>query len=67
MCVIWLPCVDPPRIADPVTGEIVSTLEGATNWGDVVYMRDQAQIRHYAFANDREDNVRLLLKNVSTN
>lgn len=43
--------------ADPVTGDIVKTLPGVDKWGDTVYMRDQAQLRHYAFANDMINQV----------
>lgn len=41
-------------VTDPESGDIVNELSGSSSWGDVVYMRDQAQLRHYAFANDRD-------------
>ena len=43
---------------DPETGVVQETLPGVESWGDAVYMRDHAQINHYAFANDKGDGVR---------
>lgn len=44
--------------ADPESGDIVNSLPGATSWGDTVYMRDHAEIHHYVFANNKDDQAR---------
>lgn len=46
------------NIIDPVTGTVVKNIPDSTstgNWGDAVFMRDQAQMKHYAFIADRDD------------
>jgi hypothetical protein len=45
------------HIISPTDGEINTILNGASVWGDVVYVRDQAELRHYVFANDASDKV----------
>lgn len=50
----WYAFGEEISIIDQYTGEVKKTLEGATSWGDLVYIRDLAQIRHYIFANNRE-------------
>lgn len=48
-------------IVNPVSNTVVKTLTvsnptGTISWGDVVYIRDQAQLKHYAFASDSTNN-----------
>ena len=38
---------------------------GSSSWGDVVYMRDQAQIKHYTFAADTSNNKVWVIDNDS--
>lgn len=49
-------------VIDPVANSIVKTFTvpnpsvNPISWGDAVYMRDQAQLKHYAFASDSTNN-----------
>ena len=45
-------------IIDPISGYAIKTVSIPTQkWGNTVYIRDQAQIRHYVFANDYDNGL----------
>lgn len=53
----WVSCNEGMAIVDPIAQKVVKVIPcPTTKWGDSAYIRDQAQIKHYTFANDYMNN-----------